>query len=184
VIRPALTLSAPRARLNGSGRASHTASSQNIRQAGSQAYANRERRLPPRSPARARSAHRSGRERSSHHGVEKRIAAHACRRFERKNGGFWRAQFCTELARSERFELPTLGFEVRCSIQLSYERVRPFRWVSRTPNFLGIVRGRPPKSISTPRLPELAGKSYGMGRAGQYADRRTATASRSELRVA
>jgi hypothetical protein len=28
------------------------------------------------------------------------------------------------LARSERFELPTLGFEVRCSIQLSYERVR------------------------------------------------------------
>jgi bifunctional non-homologous end joining protein LigD len=31
----------------------------------------------------------------------------------------------TEMARSERFELPTLGFEVRCSIQLSYERV-PF----------------------------------------------------------
>jgi hypothetical protein len=28
-----------------------------------------------------------------------------------------------QLARSERFELPTLGFEVRCSIQLSYERV-------------------------------------------------------------
>ena len=28
------------------------------------------------------------------------------------------------MARSERFELPTLGFEVRCSIQLSYERVR------------------------------------------------------------
>ena len=28
------------------------------------------------------------------------------------------------LARSERFELPTLGFEVRCSIQLSYERMR------------------------------------------------------------
>ena len=27
------------------------------------------------------------------------------------------------LARSERFELPTLGFEVRCSIQLSYERM-------------------------------------------------------------
>ena len=30
------------------------------------------------------------------------------------------------LARSERFELPTLGFEVRCSIQLSYERVSLF----------------------------------------------------------
>jgi hypothetical protein len=29
------------------------------------------------------------------------------------------------LARSERFELPTLGIEIRCSIQLSYERVRP-----------------------------------------------------------
>lgn len=29
------------------------------------------------------------------------------------------------LARSERFELPTLGIEIRCSIQLSYERTRP-----------------------------------------------------------
>jgi hypothetical protein len=28
----------------------------------------------------------------------------------------------TEMARSERFELPTLGIEIRCSIQLSYER--------------------------------------------------------------
>jgi hypothetical protein len=27
------------------------------------------------------------------------------------------------MARSERFELPALGFEVRCSIQLSYERL-------------------------------------------------------------
>ena len=26
------------------------------------------------------------------------------------------------MARSERFELPTLGIEIRCSIQLSYER--------------------------------------------------------------
>ena len=31
-----------------------------------------------------------------------------------------------EMARSERFELPTLGFEVRCSIQLSYERTGAF----------------------------------------------------------
>jgi hypothetical protein len=30
------------------------------------------------------------------------------------------------MARSERFELPTDGFEVRCSIQLSYERVKAF----------------------------------------------------------
>src|SRR5260370_33947661 len=29
----------------------------------------------------------------------------------------------TEVARSERFELPTLGIEIRCSIQLSYERL-------------------------------------------------------------
>jgi hypothetical protein len=27
-----------------------------------------------------------------------------------------------QLARSERFELPALGIEIRCSIQLSYER--------------------------------------------------------------
>src|SRR3954469_5195125 len=40
-----------------------------------------------------------------------------------------------DLARSERFELPTLGFEVRCSIQLSYERLRA-------------------------RLPELAAQGY------------------------
>jgi len=31
--------------------------------------------------------------------VEKRAAAHARRRFKRKNGGFWRAPFCTEVAR-------------------------------------------------------------------------------------
>jgi hypothetical protein len=36
-----------------------------------------------------------------------------------------------EVARSERFELPTLGIEIRCSIQLSYERAKPFQWVSR-----------------------------------------------------
>ncbi len=34
--------------------------------------------------------------------------------------GQWSAK--TALARSERFELPTLGIEIRCSIQLSYER--------------------------------------------------------------
>jgi hypothetical protein len=33
-------------------------------------------------------------------------------RFERKNGGFLRAQFCTEVARSEGFEPPTPRFEV------------------------------------------------------------------------
>jgi hypothetical protein len=44
-----------------------------------------------------------------------RAASHARRRFERKNGGFLRAQFCTEVARSEGFEPPTPRFEVWCS---------------------------------------------------------------------
>ena len=35
-------------------------------------------------------------------GSEKRTAAHARRRFKLKNGGFWRAQFCTEMARHGR----------------------------------------------------------------------------------
>jgi hypothetical protein len=46
---------------------------------------------------------------------------------------FWEAKHSKKLlkylillARSERFELPTLGFEVRCSIQLSYERMSLF----------------------------------------------------------
>src|SRR6185437_10682675 len=65
---------------------------------------------------RALAAHRSGRERSSHRGLEQRTAAYARRRrLKHKIGNVWSAQFCTEVARSERFELPTLGFEVRCS---------------------------------------------------------------------
>lgn len=36
-------------------------------------------------------------------------------------------RFHEGLARSERFELPTLGIEIRCSIQLSYERTPPYR---------------------------------------------------------
>jgi hypothetical protein len=42
--------------------------------------------------------------RTSHHGLEKRTAAYARRRFKRKNGGVWRAQFCTEVAHPTRFE--------------------------------------------------------------------------------
>ena len=44
-------------------------------------------------------------------------------RFECRNGRFWRSQFCTEMARPERFELPTPKFVVWCSIQLSYGRL-------------------------------------------------------------
>ena len=43
-------------------------------------------------------------------GSKKRAPAHAGRCFERKNDGFWRAQFYTEVARPERFERPTLRF--------------------------------------------------------------------------
>jgi hypothetical protein len=96
------------------------------RRPGAQAHANRVGRLSPRPPPRTGPAHRGGRERSSHHGIEKRTAAHPRSRLKRKNGRFWSAQFCTEVAHSERFELPTLGIEIRCSIQLSYECTRVF----------------------------------------------------------
>src|SRR6202158_5034648 len=39
-----------------------------------------------------------------------------------------------------------------------------FRWVSRTPNFLGIVRGRPPKSISTPDYQSWPERATGWGK--------------------
>ncbi len=42
------------------------------------------------------------------------------------------------VARSERFELPTLGFEVRCSIQLSYERFNDFNVLGAVPNVLAL----------------------------------------------
>ncbi len=45
------------------------------------------------------------------------------RMFERRSNHFsFERPFPLEMARSERFELPTLGIEIRCSIQLSYER--------------------------------------------------------------
>src|SRR6202790_895042 len=47
---------------------------------------------------------RSGRERNSHQRVQKRTAACARRHLKRKNGGFWRSQLCTELARHGGFE--------------------------------------------------------------------------------
>ena len=48
-----------------------------------------------------------------------------------------------ELARSERFELPTLGFEVRCSIQLSYERVRGVDYQTWPDRASSLLPGRP-----------------------------------------
>ncbi len=98
----------------------YTASTQNLRQPGPQAHEDRERRLPSRPPPRAGPAHRSRRERSSHHGVEKRAPAHARRGFQRKNGRFWSAQFCTEVAHPTRFERVTFASGEQRSIQLSY----------------------------------------------------------------
>ena len=67
-------------------------------------------RRAPRSPARTRTAGPGGRERSSHHGIEKRALAHSRRRVRRKNGRFWRAQFCTEVAHPTRFERMASAF--------------------------------------------------------------------------
>jgi hypothetical protein len=43
-----------------------------------------------------------------------------------------------KVARSERFELPTLGIEIRCSIQLSYERV-PWSMIRKSGNRFSIA---------------------------------------------
>jgi hypothetical protein len=54
------------------------------------------------------------------------------------------------LARSERFELPTLGIEIRCSIQLSYERVRPAdyqTWPGRASSGMSVT-GIPPAVLA------------------------------------
>ena len=105
------------ARSIGSGRAITPQALKTFARAARKAHADRERRLPPRSPARARPARRSRRERNSHHGIEKRAAAHARRRVQRKNGRFWSAQFCTEVARPKRFELLTPRFVVLATRQ-------------------------------------------------------------------
>ena len=42
------------------------------------------------------------------------------------------------LAHSERFELPTLGIEIRCSIQLSYECIKDFNGLAERSKFLAL----------------------------------------------
>src|SRR5450631_2637009 len=71
-------------------------------------------------PPRARPTRRSRCARTSHRGLEKRTPAHARRRFKRENGGFWRAQFCTEVAHPTRFARVAFAFGGQRSIQLSY----------------------------------------------------------------
>jgi hypothetical protein len=41
------------------------------------------------------------------------------------------------MAHSERFELPTLGIEIRCSIQLSYECTSVFNGLAGRPHCFG-----------------------------------------------
>ena len=63
----------------------------------------------------------------------------------------------------ERFELPTLGFEVRCSIQLSYERSNVFNGLRATEPISGrwTPGKHPAETISgPPRLSELGGEGY------------------------
>jgi hypothetical protein len=76
----ALTLSGLRRRLIARGRAS-TAGSQDVCQDRPQAHADRWRKLPPRSPPRARPTGRSRPERTAHQGIENRAPAHPCRCF-------------------------------------------------------------------------------------------------------
>ena len=59
------------------------------------------------------------------------------------------------LAHSERFELPTLGIEIRCSIQLSYECLR-----ARLPDLAG--QGQPPfRSIGPDNLSKQSSQGSG-----------------------
>src|SRR5882724_10001701 len=67
------------------------------------------------------------------------------------------------MARSERFELPTLGIEIRCSIQLSYERVRRVdyqTWPDRASS-ASLIAGIPPAVLADIGRRALAAEDAG-----------------------
>ena len=106
--------------------------------------------LSPQRPPRTHLTRRSRRKEIAYHGLQERTPAHARRRISAKSICVWNAQFCNEVARSERFELPTLGIEIRCSIQLSYERVRRVdyqTWPGRASSGMSVA-GMPPAVLA------------------------------------
>ena len=67
------------------------------------------------------------------------------------------------MAHSERFELPTLGIEIRCSIQLSYERVRSAdyqTWPGRASSGISVA-GMPPAVLADIGSSALAAEDGG-----------------------
>jgi resolvase-like protein len=79
-------------------------------------HADRIWRLPPRLSPRPGPTRRGRCKRGPHLRIEKHTAPHTRCGFERKNGGFWRVQFCTEVATPAGFEPAAHSLEDR-SIQ-------------------------------------------------------------------
>jgi hypothetical protein len=96
-IRPALTRREPRMRLNGPGRRITPQAIKTFART-ARTDGGGYRRVHLRALAQ-RPTGRSRSERTAHHGIEKRASAQAGRGFKRKNGRFWRAQFCPRARR-------------------------------------------------------------------------------------
>jgi hypothetical protein len=71
------------------------------------------------------------------------------------------------MARSERFELPTLGIEIRCSIQLSYERVRRFDYQTWRGKASRLAAGQVQEAIPVPCPSPPIRATVGSGRPDQ-----------------
>jgi site-specific DNA recombinase len=97
------------------GPSNHGPGPENLCQRSPQAHADRIWRLLPRLSPRPSPARRGRCRRNPHLRIEKHTAPHTRHGFERKNGGFWRAQFCTEVATPAGVEPATHSLEVPCS---------------------------------------------------------------------